>query len=313
MQSSGTSTPAGDLPWLRPGLSEKGRCTPRDSPSPPLADTISGRAIPLGPAGAHKSILLLHHNLYPSEHPPSLAGCPSPWAAGRLFPAAAPAGPPSCPSGGRVCPGGQGPACARGLRPALPDAGTGEGPSSPGAPGLQRRGSPSGPAGGAVFAPAVFGQRPLPPRTPGPPAGAVHAVIVPPAGSAILCADAVAPDWPPQRTGPMPFGGLSFRFVFFASFVVRVVRGRRRRCLPGMRRAVAGRATASARPADTKKASTARGGGRLCRRADAAPGIRTACRAGKRWPRSRRPARRHCSTGRGSGAWPGPCARRTWA
>ena len=155
MQSSGTSTPAGDLPWLRPGLSEKGRCTPRDSPSPPLADTISGRAIPLGPAGAHKSILLLPHNLYPSEHPPSLAGCPSPWAAGRLFPAAAPAGPPSCPSGGRVCPRGQGPACARGLRPALPDAGTGEGPSSPGAPGLQRRGSPSGPAGGAVFAPAA--------------------------------------------------------------------------------------------------------------------------------------------------------------
>ena len=46
---------------------------------------------------------------------------------------------------------------------------------------------------------------------------------------------------------------------------------------------------------------------------DAARGIRTACRAGKRWPRNRRPARRHCSTGHGSGSWPGSCARRTWA
>lgn len=46
---------------------------------------------------------------------------------------------------------------------------------------------------------------------------------------------------------------------------------------------------------------------------DAARGIRTVCRAGKRWPRNRRPARRHCSTGHGSGSWPGSCARRTWA
>lgn len=46
---------------------------------------------------------------------------------------------------------------------------------------------------------------------------------------------------------------------------------------------------------------------------DAARGIRTACRAGKRWPRNRRLARRHCSTGHGSGSWPGSCARRTWA
>ena len=46
---------------------------------------------------------------------------------------------------------------------------------------------------------------------------------------------------------------------------------------------------------------------------DAARGIRTACRAGKRWPRNRRPARRHCSTGHGNGSWPGSCARRTWA
>lgn len=50
-----------------------------------------------------------------------------------------------------------------------------------------------------------------------------------------------------------------------------------------------------------------------CRFTDAARGIRTACRAGKRWPRNRRPARRHCSTGHGSGSWPGSCARRTWA
>ena len=46
---------------------------------------------------------------------------------------------------------------------------------------------------------------------------------------------------------------------------------------------------------------------------DAARGVRTACRAGEGWPRNRRPARRHCSTGHGSGSWPGSCARRTWA
>lgn len=45
------------------------------------------------------------------------------------------------------------------------------------------------------------------------------------------------------------------------------------------------------RPADVRSRFT-----------DVACGIRTACRAGKRWPRNRRPARRHCSTGHGSGS-----------
>ena len=67
------------------------------------------------------------------------------------------------------------------------------------------------------------------------------------------------------------------------------------------------------RPAGTKKDVHRHGDRRTSCFTDAARGIRTACRAGKRWPRNRRPARRHCSTGHGSGSWPGSCARRTWA
>ena len=67
------------------------------------------------------------------------------------------------------------------------------------------------------------------------------------------------------------------------------------------------------RSAGTKKDVHRHGDRRTSCFTDAARGIRTACRAGKRWPRNRRPARRHCSTGHGSGSWPGSCARRTWA
>ncbi len=124
-------------------------------------------------------------------------------------------------------------------------------------------------------------------------------------------ARAARPSQMARRTsarGNSPFLSLSFFFLIKETpCAVRLLCGRgaarlTRAASPAAIRRHKKRRPPAWRPADVWSRFT-----------DAARGIRTACRAGKRWPRNRRPARRHCSTGHGSGSWPGSCARRTWA
>lgn len=97
-----------------------------------------------------------------------------------------------------------------------------------------------------------------------------------------------------RRSLPLAFS--SFFLIAEAPRAARLLRGRgaarlARAASPAAIRRHKKRRPPAWRPADVRS-----------RFMDVACGIRTACRAGKRWPRNRRPARKHCSTGHGSGS-----------
>lgn len=319
MQSSGTSTPAGDSPGPGRAFLRTTDFTPEIVPPRLRRTTYPAGQSPLvlpGLTRASSSFTITsnHQNILP------------------LWPAAPPPGQPVvffCPLSGVR------PACLsflrrhglpRGregrsrpvpwsMRPALPDTRQGRGffpfrvPVFEGAAALGLSGHGT---------PAIREERPSCAALCDAPAvrQALAGPLLPPRSVRTLPAlgqdaRAARPSQMARRTsarGNSPFlSSSSFFPIMEAPCAVRLLCGRgaarlTRAASPAAIRRHKKRRPPAWRPADVWSRFT-----------DAARGIRTACRAGKRWPRNRRPARRHCSTGHGSGSWPGSCAQRTWA
>lgn len=311
MQSSGTSTPAGDSPGPGRAFLRTTDFTPEIVPPRLRRTTYPAGQSPLvlpGLTRASSSFTITsnHQNILP------------------LWPAAPPPGQPVvffCPLSGVR------PACLSFLRRhGLSKVGRGgtapyRGPCGPlcrardrgeffplPSPGLRGRGS----------SPAIREERPSCAALCDAPAvrQALAGPVSPPCSVRTLTAlgqdaRAARPSQMARRTsarGNSPFlSSSSFFLIMETPSAVRLLCGRgaarlTRAASPAVIRRHKKRRPPAWRPADVWSRFT-----------DAARGIRTACRAGKRWPRNRRPARRHCSTGHGSGSWPGSCARRTWA
>lgn len=319
MQSSGTSTPAGDSPGPGRAFLRTTDFTPAIVPPRLRRTTYPAGQSPLvlpGLTRASSSFTITsnHQNILP------------------LWPAAPPPGQPVvffCPLSGVR------PACLsflrrhglpRGregrsrpvpwsMRSALPDTRQGR-VFSPSESRSSRARQPSGLSGHG--APAIREERPSCAAPCDAPAvrQALAGPVSPPRSVRTLPAlgqeaRAARPSQMARRTsarGNSPFlSSSSFFLIMETPCAVRLLCGRgaarlTRAASPAAIRRHKKRRPPAWRPADVWSRFT-----------DAARGIRTACRAGKRWPRNRRPARRHCSTGHGSGSWPGSCARRTWA
>ena len=319
MQSSGTSTPAGDSPGPGRAFLRTTDFTPEIVPPRLRRTTYPAGQSPLvlpGLTRASSSFTITsnHQNILP------------------LWPAAPPPGQPVvffCPLSGVR------PACLSFLRRhGLSRVGRGgtapyRGPCgplcrtrdrgevfSPSESRSSRARQPSGLSGHG--APAIREERPSCAALCDAPAvrQALAGPLLPPRSVRTLTAlgqdaRAARPSQMARRTsarGNSPFlSSSSFFPIMEAPCAVRLLCGRgaarlTRAASPAAIRRHKKRRPPAWRPADVWSRFT-----------DAARGIRTACRAGKRWPRNRRPARRHCSTGHGSGSWPGSCARRTWA
>lgn len=319
MQSSGTSTPAGDSPGPGRAFLRTTDFTPEIVPPRLRRTTYPAGQSPLvlpGLTRASSSFTITsnHQNILP------------------LWPAAPPPGQPVvffCPLSGVR------PACfsflrrhglSRGregrsspvpwsMRPALPDTRQGR-VFSPSESRSSRARQLSGLSGHG--APAIREERPSCAALCDAPAvrQALAGPVSPPCSVRTLTAlgqdaRAARPSQMARRTSARrnsPFlSSSSFFLIMETPSAVRLLCGRgaarlTRAASPAVIRRHKKRRPPAWRPADVWSRFT-----------DAARGIRTACRAGKRWPRNRRPARRHCSTGHGSGSWPGSCARRTWA
>ena len=158
-------------------------------------------------------------------------------------------------------------------------------------------------AGRSLLPALAFGPIGPGPQWPSVPVRVVFAVPYVPASS---CRDGVVRAVPASAAHAFSAGTSPSFFLYQRSW---------RLCLPDAQQERSGHDGPIGRrgTAGTKKDVHRHGDRRTSCFTDAVRGIRTACRAGKRWPRNRRPARRHCSTGHGSGSWPGSCARRTWA
>lgn len=319
MQSSGTSTPAGDSPGPGRAFLRTTDFTPEIVPPRLRRTTYPAGQSPLvlpGLTRASSSFTITsnHQNILP------------------LWPAAPPPGQPVvffCPLSGVR------PACLSFLRRhGLSKVGRGgtapyRGPCgplcrtrdreedfSPSESRSSRARQPSGLSGHG--APAIREERPSCAALCDAPAvrQALAGPVSPPCSVRTLTAlgqdaRAARPSQMARRTsarGNSPFlSSSSFFLIMETPSAVRLLCGRgaarlTRAASPAAIRRHKKRRPPAWRPADVWSRFT-----------DAARGIRTACRAGKRWPRNRRPARRHCSTGHGSGSWPGSCARRTWA
>lgn len=311
MQSSGTSTPAGDS--LGPGRAflRTTDFTPEIVPPRLRRTTYPAGQSPLvlpGLTRASSSFTITsnHQNilpLWPAAPPPGqpvVFFCPLSGLRPACFPSARRHGLPRGREGrSRPVPWS--------MRSALPDTRQGRGifpfrvPVFEGAAALGHQGRTAFVCGALRCArcPAGFGR---------PGVAALLLRTLPALGQD---ARAARPSQMARRTsarGNSPFlSSSSFFLIMETPSAVRLLCGRgaarlTRAASPAVIRRHKKRRPPAWRPADVWSRFT-----------DAARGIRTACRAGKRWPRNRRPARRHCSTGHGSGSWPGSCARRTWA
>lgn len=318
MQSSGTSTPAGDSPGPGRAFLRTTDFTPEIVPPRLRRTTYPAGQSPLvlpGLTRASSSFTITsnHQNILP------LWPAAPPRAAGRLFLSAVrrPSGLPFFSPTAWSVQGGEGrdSPVPWSMRPALP--GTRQGRVfSPSESRSSRARQLSGLSGHG--APAIREERPSCAALCDAPAvrQALAGPVSPPCSVRTLTAlgqdaRAARPSQMARRTsarGNSPFlSSSSFFLIMETPSAVRLLCGRgaarlTRAASPAVIRRHKKRRPPAWRPADVWSRFT-----------DAARGIRTACRAGKRWPRNRRPARRHCSTGHGSGSWPGSCARRTWA
>lgn len=311
MQSSGTSTPAGDSPGPGRAFLRTTDFTPEIVPPRLRRTTYPAGQSPLvlpGLTRASSSFTITsnHQNilpLWPAAPPPGqpvVFFCPLSGLRPACFPSARRHGLPRGREGrSRPVPWS--------MRSALPDTRQGRGifpfrvPVFEGAATLGHQGRTAFVCGALRCArcPAGFGR---------PGVAALLLRTLPALGQD---ARAARPSQMARRTsarGNSPFlSSSSFFLIMETPCAVRLLCGRgaarlTRAASPAAIRRHKKRRPPAWRPADVWSRFT-----------DAARGIRTACRAGKRWPRNRRPARRHCSTGHGSGSWPGSCARRTWA
>lgn len=311
MQSSGTSTPAGDSPGPGRAFLRTTDFTPEIVPPRLRRTTYPAGQSPLvlpGLTRASSSFTITsnHQNilpLWPAAPPPGqpvVFFCPLSGLRPACFPSARRHGLPRGREGrSRPVPWS--------MRSALPDTRQGRGifpfrvPVFEGAAALGHQGRTAFVCGALRCArcPAGFGR---------PGVAALLLRTLPALGQD---ARAARPSQMARRTsarGNSPFlSSSSFFLIMETPCAVRLLCGRgaarlTRAASPAAIRRHKKRRPPAWRPADVWSRFT-----------DAARGIRTACRAGKRWPRNRRPARRHCSTGHGSGSWPGSCARRTWA
>ena len=311
MQSSGTSTPAGDSPGPGRAFLRTTDFTPEIVPPRLRRTTYPAGQSPLvlpGLTRASSSFTITsnHQNilpLWPAAPPPGqpvVFFCPLSGLRPACFPSARRHGLPRGREGrSRPVPWS--------MRSALPDTRQGRGifpfrvPVFEGAAALGHQGRTAFVCGALRCArcPAGFGR---------PGVAALLLRTLPALGQD---ARAARPSQMARRTsarGNSPFLSSSSSFLIMETpSAVRLLCGRgaarlTRAASPAAIRRHKKRRPPAWRPADVWSRFT-----------DAARGIRTACRAGKRWPRNRRPARRHCSTGHGSGSWPGSCARRTWA
>ena len=311
MQSSGTSTPAGDSPGPGRAFLRTTDFTPEIVPPRLRRTTYPAGQSPLvlpGLTRASSSFTITsnHQNilpLWPAAPPPGqpvVFFCPLSGLRPACFPSARRHGLPRGREGrSRPVPWS--------MRSALPDTRQGRGifpfrvPVFEGAAALGHQGRTAFVCGALRCArcPAGFGR---------PGVAALLLRTLPALGQD---ARAARPSQMARRTsarGNSPFlSSSSFFLIMETPCAVRLLCGRgaarlTRAASPAAIRRHKKRRPPAWRPADVWSRFT-----------DAARGIRTACRAGKRWPRNRRPARRHCSTGHGSGSWLGSCARRTWA
>ena len=311
MQSSGTSTPAGDSPGPGRAFLRTTDFTPEIVPPRLRRTTYPAGQSPLvlpGLTRASSSFTITsnHQNilpLWPAAPPPGqpvVFFCPLSGLRPACFPSARRHGLPRGREGrSRPVPWS--------MQSALPDTRQGRGifpfrvPVFEGAAALGHQGRTAFVCGALRCArcPAGFGR---------PGVAALLLRTLPALGQD---ARAARPSQMARRTsarGNSPFlSSSSFFLIMETPCAVRLLCGRgaarlTRAASPAAIRRHKKRRPPAWRPADVWSRFT-----------DAARGIRTACRAGKRWPRNRRPARRHCSTGHGSGSWPGSCARRTWA
>ena len=311
MQSSGTSTPAGDSPGPGRAFLRTTDFTPEIVPPRLRRTTYPAGQSPLvlpGLTRASSSFTITsnHQNilpLWPAAPPPGqpvVFFCPLSGVRPACFPSARRHGLPRGREGrSRPVPWS--------MRSALPDTRQGRGifpfqvPVFEGAAALGHQGRTAFVCGALRCArcPAGFG-RP---------------------GVAALLRPYAHRSWPGCSCSPAITDGTAHvcsRKVAVPLFLTLLsYHGDAVRCPPAVRQG-SGKAHTGASPAAIRRHKKRRPpawrpADVWSRFTDAARGIRTVCRAGKRWPRNRRPARRHCSTGHGSGSWPGSCARRTWA
>lgn len=311
MQSSGTSTPAGDSPGPGRAFLRTTDFTPEIVPPRLRRTTYPAGQSPLvlpGLTRASSSFTITsnHQNilpLWPAAPPPGqpvVFFCPLSGLRPACFPSARRHGLPRGREGrSRPVPWS--------MRSALPDTRQGRGifpfrvPVFEGAAALGHQGRMAFVCGALRCArcPAGFG-RP---------------------GVAALLRPYAHRSWPGCSCSPAITDGTahvcSRKFAVPLFLILLSYHGDAVRCPPAVRQG-SGKAHTGASPAAIRRHKKRRPpawrpADVWSRFTDAARGIRTVCRAGKRWPRNRRPARRHCSTGHGSGSWPGSCARRTWA
>ena len=311
MQSSGTSTPAGDSPGPGRAFLRTTDFTPEIVPPRLRRTTYPAGQSPLvlpGLTRASSSFTITsnHQNilpLWPAAPPPGqpvVFFCPLSGLQPACFPSARRHGLPRGREGrSRPVPWS--------MRSALPDTRQGRGifpfrvPVFEGAAALGHQGRTAFVCGALRCArcPAGFG-RP---------------------GVAALLRPYAHRSWPGCSCSPAITDGTahvcSRKFAVPLFLILLSYHGDAVRCPPAVRQG-SGKAHTGASPAAIRRHKKRRPpawrpADVWSRFTDAARGIRTVCRAGKRWPRNRRPARRHCSTGHGSGSWPGSCARRTWA
>jgi hypothetical protein len=311
MQSSGTSTPAGDSPGPGRAFLRTTDFTPEIVPPRLRRTTYPAGQSPLvlpGLTRASSSFTITsnHQNilpLWPAAPPPGqpvVFFCPLSGVRPACFPSARRHGLPRGREGrSRPVPWS--------MRSALPDTRQGRGifpfqvPVFEGAAALGHQGRTAFVCGALRCArcPAGFG-RP---------------------GVAALLRPYAHRSWPGFSCSPAITDGTahvcSRKFAVPLFLTLLSYHGDAVRCPPAVRQG-SGKAHTGASPAAIRRHKKRRPpawrpADVWSRFTDAARGIRTVCRAGKRWPRNRRPARRHCSTGHGSGSWPGSCARRTWA
>ena len=311
MQSSGTSTPAGDSPGPGRAFLRTTDFTPEIVPPRLRRTTYPAGQSPLvlpGLTRASSSFTITsnHQNilpLWPAAPPPGqpvVFFCPLSGLRPACFPSARRHGLPRGREGrSRPVPWS--------MRSALPDTRQGRGifpfrvPVVEGAAALGHQGRTAFVCGALRCArcPAGFGR---------------------PGVAALLRPYAHRP-WPGCSCSPAITDGTahvcSRKFAVPLFLIILSYHRDAVRCPPAVRQG-SGKAHTGASPAAIRRHKKRRPpawrpADVWSRFTDAARGIRTVCRAGKRWPRNRRPARRHCSTGHGSGSWPGSCARRTWA
>lgn len=311
MQSSGTSTPAGDSPGPGRAFLRTTDFTPEIVPPRLRRTTYPAGQSPLVLPGLTRvsssfTITSNHQNILPlwlAAPPPGqpvVFFCPLSGVRPACFPSARRHGLPRGREGrSRPVPWS--------MRSALPDTRQGRGifpfrvPVFEGAAALGHQGRTAFVCGALRCArcPAGFG-RP---------------------GVAALLRPYAHRSWPGCSCSPATTDGTahvcSRKFAVPLFLTLLSYHGDAVRCPPAVRQG-SGKAHTGASPAAIRRHKKRRPpawrpADVWSRFTDAARGIRTVCRAGKRWPRNRRPARRHCSTGHGSGSWPGSCARRTWA